>query len=77
MECMFWDAENLNQPIDTWDVSQVIEMKGMFKGASFFNQCLSTWAEKTPNDVDTELILTDNNCPDGYAVSPNTRKREI
>merc|ERR1711971_852909 len=30
---------------------------------SDFDQCLSTWAEKTPNDVDTYLMFDNTGCP--------------
>jgi len=52
------------------DVSQVEVMFGMFDRASDFNQCLSTWAEKTSDTVDTRFMLYSNDCPNGIE-SPN------
>ena len=37
----------------------------MFFGASEFNQCLSTWAEKTYDYVNTFGMLVDTDCPNG------------
>merc|ERR1711865_1272311 len=46
MKEMFERAPNFNQPLDDWDVASVTLMNKMFAGD--FNQCLSTWADKTP-----------------------------
>jgi len=35
---MFSNAKAFNQPLDKWDVSNVIDMDSMFKGATSFNQ---------------------------------------
>ena len=59
-----------NQPIDSWDVSQVEDMGFMFNSAYSFNQCLSTWAEKTSDIVDTFDMLDETDCPNGIG-SPN------
>ncbi|QRM90331.1 BspA family leucine-rich repeat surface protein [Lacinutrix sp. WUR7] len=37
MSRMFEGADNFNQPINNWDVSLVIEMDPMFKGATSFD----------------------------------------
>jgi len=37
----------------------------MFSGASYFNQCLSTWAEKTSDTVVTFQMLYRTDCPNG------------
>merc|ERR1711957_95981 len=41
----------------------------MFYGASSFSQCLSTWAEKTSNYVDTTSMLNGTSCTSIY-VNP-------
>jgi surface protein len=40
---MFDDAENFNQDISNWNVSNVESMRFMFSGASSFNQDISNW----------------------------------
>ena len=40
---MFCGAENFNQPLDNWDVSNVTNMVFMFWGAESFNQPLNNW----------------------------------
>jgi hypothetical protein len=40
-------------------------MQDMFNEASNFNQCLSSWAYKTPDNVRTGDVLTNTNCPNG------------
>merc|ERR1711865_108337 len=72
MKSMFRRAIDFNQPLDDWDVSSVTEMGFMF--AEFilvanFNQCLSTWADKTPPDVDVGSIFFKSGCPDKDAVA--------
>jgi len=38
-------------------------MYGMFHYAGMFNQCLSSWANKTPENVDTEDMFEYTSCP--------------
>lgn len=40
---MFKGAINFNQPLDSWDVSEVTSMKSSFENAESFNQDLSNW----------------------------------
>ena len=40
---MFEDASSFNQPLDNWEVSNVMEMRGMFENAESFNQPLNNW----------------------------------
>ena len=44
MEYMYRYADEFNQPIHNWDVSNVTDMGEMFSGATFFNQDLSSWS---------------------------------
>ena len=39
----FQGASSFNQPIDSWDVSNILTTEGMFEGASSFNQPLNNW----------------------------------
>jgi hypothetical protein len=40
---MFYDARSFDQPLDLWEVAQVIDMHEMFFTASTFNQDISLW----------------------------------
>ena len=41
---MFQAAISFNQPLDNWDVSSVLDMRGMFYEATSFDQDLSMWS---------------------------------
>jgi surface protein len=43
MDTMFYDNDVFNQPIGSWDVSNVTNMDGMFQSSNGFNQPLSGW----------------------------------
>merc|ERR1711865_1188448 len=43
--------------------ASVTNMYAMFRAAYTFNQCLSTWADKTPPDVDLINMFEDSGCP--------------
>ena len=43
MHSMFEYCSNFNQPLNTWNVSNVITMQSMFCGASIFNQPIDNW----------------------------------
>jgi surface protein len=40
---MFYGASAFNQPIDRWNVSNVVNMNKMFYGAVSFNQPIGEW----------------------------------
>lgn len=40
---LFWEDEEFNDNISSWDVSNVTDMKALFYGAISFNQDLSYW----------------------------------
>lgn len=40
---MFCGAENFNQPINHWNISNIINMEAMFMNAKAFNQPLDSW----------------------------------
>jgi hypothetical protein len=40
---MFDSAFHFNQPLDNWNINNVINFKNMFNYAVSFNQDLSTW----------------------------------
>jgi surface protein len=40
---MFYKASAFNQPLNSWDVSSVVNMDWMFNRASSFNQPLNVW----------------------------------
>ena len=43
MNGMFNGCETFNQPLDSWNVHSVKEMKGLFNGCKTFNQPLDKW----------------------------------
>jgi surface protein len=43
MRYMFAHARAFNQPLNSWNVSNVTNMEGMFGGAHLFNQDLNLW----------------------------------
>jgi len=54
-------------------VASVTDMNTMFNRVADFNQCLSTWADKTPPNVSIDDIFDDSGCPNKDAkatVSP-------
>jgi len=46
---MFEEADNFNQPLDTWDVSGVTDMSNMFRDAAGFDGALNGWGTTTQN----------------------------
>ena len=43
MENVFDRASSFNQPLNSWNVSTVTNMKNMFRNASSFNQKIDSW----------------------------------
>ncbi|WP_098715080.1 BspA family leucine-rich repeat surface protein [Acinetobacter baumannii] len=46
MAFMFWYASSFNQPINDWDIRNVLNFQGFVQGATSFNQDLSAWPAK-------------------------------
>ncbi|HAV5602702.1 TPA: BspA family leucine-rich repeat surface protein [Acinetobacter baumannii] len=46
MAFMFWYASSFNQPINDWDIRNVLNFEGFMQGATSFNQDLSAWPAK-------------------------------
>jgi surface protein len=55
MGSMFYGATNFNQQIGSWNVSNVIEMSGMFEGAQLsttnYDSLLTGWSTIEPNET--------------------------
>jgi surface protein len=43
MSGMFRDAYSFNQPLNSWNTSNVTDMTFMFNSATAFNQDISSW----------------------------------
>ena len=43
MDSMFDNANNFNQPLNNWNVSNVNNMAAMFRGTHNFNQNINSW----------------------------------
>lgn len=52
MSELFSGAENFNEPIGNWDVSNVTDMTGMFRDATSFNQSLDNWVVENVRSCD-------------------------
>ena len=46
MAYFFWYATSFNQPINDWDIRNVLNFQGFVQGATSFNQDLSAWPAK-------------------------------
>ena len=56
MSCMFYLAKAFNQPLNSWNVSNVTDMCGMFFMANSFNQPLDSW-QVTDRTVTSDMFL--------------------
>ena len=72
---MGWIFKDLsyNRPLDNWDIGEVTYLKGMFKDASEFNQCLSSWESKKKDDVIIKDIFKGSGCPEQRSPTNSDR----
>jgi surface protein len=57
MEYLFYNATEFNQPIASWDTSNVTNMYGMFRNAPAFNQTIGSW--NTANVTNMGIMFYD------------------
>ena len=66
MNQLFYLASSFNQPISSWDVSNVINMSSMFREVTTFNQPIGSWNVSNVNNVESLfLFATSFNQPIG------------
>lgn len=41
---MFYDANSFDQPLDSWNISNITKINYMFYGSTSFNQSLEKWS---------------------------------
>lgn len=56
----FSNASSFNQPLNSWDVSNVSVMYEMFDGATFFNQPLTNWDVSSVTDLKNIFAISFN-----------------
>ena len=61
---IFNGAKAFNQPLDKWDVRQVLYFKNTFMNATSFNQDLSAW--KLYSFQNTENFLSNTGIQNSY-----------
>jgi surface protein len=74
MSDMFLECENFNQPLDKWDVSNVVNMENMFQGCKMFNQPLNGWNVSNvvvSNNAFADCAISEENKP----IFPTPRKK--
>merc|ERR1712086_279909 len=73
MRGMFRSTDEFNQPVDSWYVSSVINMRGMFLGA-VFNQPVDSWDVSSVTSMANMFFLADefNQPVDSWDVSSVT-----
>ena len=58
---MFCCTDLFNQPLNDWNVSNVIDINGMFRNSKKFNQPLNNWDISNVKDMEN---IFDNSCFD-------------
>ena len=74
MDRMFQNATAFNQSLNTWDVSNVVDMFAMFINASSFNQNISSWSVNGVtycSQFSQDAPLTETNTPNFTNCDPN------
>jgi len=64
MGVMFGKASSFNQPLEYWDVAKVTLMN-LAMAYTSFNQCLSSWASKVPDNVYLKGMFDQSYCTVG------------
>ena len=75
MYAMFNSADDFNQDISGWNVTNVSNMNAMFNSANDFNQDLTGWCvsniSSEPSDFSTSSALTNSNKPSVGTCAPS------
>lgn len=61
MSFMFFNASSFNQPINDWDIRNVLNFLGFLTGATSFNQDLSSWPAKFNVNANIEGVSVGTN----------------
>jgi surface protein len=68
---MFFRCESFNQDLSKWDVSKVIDMRGMFFRCESFNKDLSKW---DVSNVTSKEKMFEGGCPIEKKYKPKFKK---
>jgi surface protein len=60
MSGMFFNCVRFNQPLNTWNVSNVIDFEEMFAGCELFNQPLNNWNVRNARNMNSMFIFCYN-----------------
>jgi len=58
MHRLFEGANDFNQDISSWDVSNVTDMSEMFRNAGSFNMDLSSWDVSNVTNCENVFLIT-------------------